>query len=502
MSVRSRREHKPTTKYLNYYSEVYIAPNIVNKEQSNTPEVGIKCNAPSPVNSNPISSLIKRPKKICGRRKLTTDEVEFLCEDIYISFLTDKVIVPCSVDEERASPESLRKKSSSGEETSPEIRRSGRKHKPNLKLKEYIQPSNCNVDSLRGSPSPTTPKNRNRKNSDRGDSASSDSSSSTSPKKNMNYSKGETSLPTVEPYFDGFDDHEKPNMRKFSIGLVDCFEGLTKELAKTYPVTSDKINTPLNNKSNGSLEQNDERPENLKNNFPSTRRGIKRPFNDTLNRNFSNQKRFKPSTVRNLTKTRKSTRVTTVVETVDLRNNKRRKMMIKNQKLKVTKQYPIKESLNTTTTSNSLDSDTSSSSGTSSNQNINVPKSSKSSLAQKYFKKQEVDNQGKDIKETLKKFLIMGTKVANAISETLKHNEEALLSKSSAFERKCLSLVHALAQQGSDFEEDDMEKVLKLLDEEQEERRAYRHTFLESLRVSHLTNMALYSQMLRLLKTL
>ncbi|KAL7642053.1 UNVERIFIED_CONTAM: hypothetical protein RMT77_007927 [Armadillidium vulgare] len=483
MSVRSRREHKPTSKYLNYYSEVYIAPNIVSKGQSNTPEVGIKCNAPSPVNSNPISSLIKkRPKKICGRRKLTTDEVEFLCE---------------------ASPESLRKKSSSAEETSPEIRRSGRKHKPNLKLKEYIQPSNCNVGSYSGSASPTTPKKRNRKNSDRGDSASSDSCSSTSPKKNMNYRKGETSLPTVEPYFDGFDDHEEPKTRKFSIGLVDCFEGLTKELAKTYPVTSDKINTPLNNKSNESLEENDKRPENLKNNSPnSTRRGIKRPFNDTLNRDFSNQKRFKPSTVRNLTKTRKSTRVTTVVETVDLRNNKRRKMMIKNQKLKVTKQYPIKESLNTTTTSNTLDSDTSSSSGTSSNQNINVRKSSKSSLAQKYFKKQEVDNQGKDIKETLKKFLIMGTKVANAISETLKHNEEALLSKSSAFERKCLSLVHALAQQGSDFEEDDMEKVLKLLDEEQEERRAYRHTFLESLRVSHLTNMALYSQMLRLLKTL
>lgn len=282
---------------------------------------------------------------------------------------------------------------------------------------------------------------------------------------------------------------------------MDCFEGLTKELAKTYPVTSVETDSPGSDKSKKSLEQNDDSSENFKNDSPNVKKGMKRSFSDSYAGDFSKQKRFKPSTIRNLTKTRKSTRVTTVVETVDIRNNKKRKMMIKNQKLKVTKQYPVKESLSTT--SNTEGKDTSSSSGTSPNPNIGVRNSSRnSSLTQKYLKKQEAENQGKDIKETLKKFLIMGTKVANAISETLKHNEEALLSKSSAFERKCLSLVHALAQQGSDLEEDDMEKVLKLLDEEQEERRAYRHTFLESLRVSHLTNMALYSQMLRLLKTL
>lgn len=112
-----------------------------------------------------------------------------------------------------------------------------------------------------------------------------------------------------------------------------------------------------------------------------------------------------------------------------------------------------------------------------------------------------ISSKPSSIEEALKAFICMGKKVANAISDTLKLNDEALLFKSSNFEKKCLSVVHALACRSRDLEEEDMEKILKLLDEEQNERKLFRETFLESLRVSHLTNMALYNQVYRLLKT-
>lgn len=324
--------------------------------------------------------------------------------------------------------------------------------------------------------------------------------------------------------------------KQISIELVDCFEALARDLEKTHPATKvyndASSNTTKYRQSQKANEMNTHKEgpgkktlkgkpvqkpahktEHVEKRAPqrvhkvlhtSTRRGVKRPLEE--DESSTKQQRLASNPVQTLTRMRKSPSSSQVIEkTAKFGPQKKAKFLKKksgNNRFKVrdysgrpphekqpTHPHPIKAEPHQAQR-------TFQSSSPRRNSSLNLR------LQEKRDVEQLQEQQEKGIKNTLKKFLIMGTKVANAISETLKHNEEALLSKSSAFEKKCLNLVHALARQGADLEEDDMEKVLKLLDEEQEERRLYRHTFLESLRVSHLTNMALYNQMLRLLKTL
>lgn len=103
-------------------------------------------------------------------------------------------------------------------------------------------------------------------------------------------------------------------------------------------------------------------------------------------------------------------------------------------------------------------------------------------------------------KEILNKLIGFGAEIAEAIDS----NSEAIISLSNETHKPRRSVLNAMASDGSvtrELTENDVNTILQWLDEEEEQRRAYRKRILESLRASHEINMALYNQMLSVLQS-
>lgn len=103
-------------------------------------------------------------------------------------------------------------------------------------------------------------------------------------------------------------------------------------------------------------------------------------------------------------------------------------------------------------------------------------------------------NVNKDIMSKLLKF---GAKVAEAVAVS---NERVFSLNTDDSIRE--NLIHTLkAEQKEDFSDAEVSKIIKLIEEEEEQRKAYRKRILESMKASHEANMAIYTQMLQVLQS-
>lgn len=109
-------------------------------------------------------------------------------------------------------------------------------------------------------------------------------------------------------------------------------------------------------------------------------------------------------------------------------------------------------------------------------------------------------------REILNKLIGFGAEIAEAIDS----NSEAIVSLSSDEThrpRRRSSILSAVTHDSDgdgttrELTENDVNTILQWLDEEEEQRRAYRKRILQSLRTSHEINMALYMQMLSVLQS-
>ncbi|XP_071544795.1 uncharacterized protein [Panulirus ornatus] len=100
-------------------------------------------------------------------------------------------------------------------------------------------------------------------------------------------------------------------------------------------------------------------------------------------------------------------------------------------------------------------------------------------------------------KEIMNKLLNFGADITEAMAV----NNEALFGLSSNDSTR-QNLISTLGTYGADDYDDELvSEIITLLEEEENQRRAYRKQILMSLRASHKTNMALYSQMLQVIQS-
>lgn len=98
--------------------------------------------------------------------------------------------------------------------------------------------------------------------------------------------------------------------------------------------------------------------------------------------------------------------------------------------------------------------------------------------------------------DVMKKLFNFGAKV----EEVLTLNKEAI-NKLTKNNDRAQSFTHMVSDKLEDVDESDVDTVLNWLEEEECQRREHREKVLESLRVSHSTNIALYSHMLTVLRS-
>lgn len=96
-------------------------------------------------------------------------------------------------------------------------------------------------------------------------------------------------------------------------------------------------------------------------------------------------------------------------------------------------------------------------------------------------------------KEVMTQLLNFGAEVAEAMA----CNNESIFS----FSTKDNPLQTFKIDKQDDFSDEEVVKIIKWFEEEEEQRRAYRKRILEALRASHETNMSLYTQMLKMLQS-
>lgn len=98
--------------------------------------------------------------------------------------------------------------------------------------------------------------------------------------------------------------------------------------------------------------------------------------------------------------------------------------------------------------------------------------------------------------DVMKKLFNFGAKV----EEVLTLNKEAI-TKLTKDNKRARSVANTISNRLEEIDENDVDAVLKWLEEEERQRREHRERVLESLRVSHSTNIALYSHMLTVLQS-
>ncbi|XP_064112657.1 nucleolin-like isoform X4 [Macrobrachium nipponense] len=119
----------------------------------------------------------------------------------------------------------------------------------------------------------------------------------------------------------------------------------------------------------------------------------------------------------------------------------------------------------------------------------------KASLKENAYKveKKEIEKVLQVNKEVMTQLLNFGAEVAEAMA----CNNESIFS----FSTKDNPLQSFKIDKQDDFSDEEVVKIIKWFEEEEEQRRAYRKRILEALRASHETNMSLYTQMLKMLQS-
>lgn len=111
--------------------------------------------------------------------------------------------------------------------------------------------------------------------------------------------------------------------------------------------------------------------------------------------------------------------------------------------------------------------------------------------------RKEVKTMANVNKDIMNKLLKFGAKVAEAVAVS---NESVFSLKTDDSVRE--NLIRTLKEdQEEDFNNVEVNKIIRLIEEEEEQRRAFRKQILESMKVSHETNMAIYTQMLKVLQS-
>ncbi|KAG7168834.1 putative myb-like protein X-like 2, partial [Homarus americanus] len=100
-------------------------------------------------------------------------------------------------------------------------------------------------------------------------------------------------------------------------------------------------------------------------------------------------------------------------------------------------------------------------------------------------------------KDIMNKLLNFGAEVAEAMAV----NNEAIFGLSAGGSTIQNPLQTLKGDGDDDFDDEEVSKIIRWLEEEEEQRRTYRKRILESLRASHNTNMTLYTQMLQVLQS-
>nr|XP_053647150.1 uncharacterized protein LOC128698790 [Cherax quadricarinatus]XP_053647151.1 uncharacterized protein LOC128698790 [Cherax quadricarinatus] len=100
-------------------------------------------------------------------------------------------------------------------------------------------------------------------------------------------------------------------------------------------------------------------------------------------------------------------------------------------------------------------------------------------------------------KNIINKLLNFGAEVAEAMSV----NNETMLDLSANDSTRQNPLRTLETCRVDDFDEDEITKIINWLEEEEEQRRTHRKRILDSMKVSHESNMALYTQMLQVLQS-
>ena len=123
----------------------------------------------------------------------------------------------------------------------------------------------------------------------------------------------------------------------------------------------------------------------------------------------------------------------------------------------------------------------------------NVIEAKGNKKGKRIVEKKEIEKVLQVNKEVMTQLLNFGAEVAEAMAS----NNESIFS----FSTKDNPLETFKIDKQDDFSDEEVVKIIKWFEEEEEQRRAYRKRILEALRASHETNMSLYTQMLKMLQS-
>ena len=97
------------------------------------------------------------------------------------------------------------------------------------------------------------------------------------------------------------------------------------------------------------------------------------------------------------------------------------------------------------------------------------------------------------------RFVKLGGEIAQSINQALMRNKQSILdSSASSLEKRFHGLLNILTLKGDkEFDAEEMDRILKWLEEEEMEKILYKKRLLECLKASHATNLTLYSEMVK-----